>query len=105
MATAALRKLIAQTPVLVLSKSKCPFCAKAKSLLDSHKITPLVIELDSMPNGPALQASAISLTKHRTVPSIFVHGKHIGGYDSLALLLQTHTAARPGASLLSLPLV
>lgn len=34
-----------------------------------------------MDNGDEIQQNLLALTKQRTVPNIFVKGKHIGGCD------------------------
>ncbi|KAJ3218080.1 thioredoxin reductase [Dinochytrium kinnereticum] len=39
----------------VFSKSYCPYCRKAKSLLDTLKVNYLAIELDSLSNGGDMQ--------------------------------------------------
>ena len=43
-------------------------------------VEPLVIELDELgPQGPQLQNVLEGLTGQRTVPNVFIGGKHIGG--------------------------
>ena len=39
------------------------------------------IELDKDEDGPAIQAALLEVTGQRTVPNIFVGGRHIGGND------------------------
>ena len=58
-------------------------------------INPKIIELDKMTNGlgPGDRSIAMELynmTGQRTVPNVFVRGKHLGGND------ETHAAARNG---------
>mmetsp|Transcript_1768 Transcript_1768/g.2092 ORF Transcript_1768/g.2092 Transcript_1768/m.2092 type:complete len:130 (+) Transcript_1768:142-531(+) len=79
-----LKKLIGDNNVLVLSKSWCPYCAEAKKILKSYNLTGLtILELDEISEGSSLQSEALSLTGQRTVPSIWIGGKHIGGCDDL----------------------
>jgi glutaredoxin 3 len=52
-------------------------------------------ELDNMPNGDSIQQTLASMTGQRTVPNVWVNGKHIGGNDD------TQQAYRSG-SLLSM---
>lgn len=39
------------------------------------------IELDLMDGGADLQDSLLSVTGQRTVPNVFIGGKHLGGCD------------------------
>lgn len=41
----------------------------------------VVIELDERDDGDAIQAALQQITGQRTVPNVFVKGKHIGGCD------------------------
>jgi glutaredoxin 3 len=75
-------------PVVVFSKSYCPYCSRAKSALAStgvHGKDIAVHELDKMPDGSAIQ-SALSFTGATSVPRVFVGGKFIGGGDDTAAL-------------------
>jgi glutaredoxin 3 len=77
--------------VVIYSKTWCPYCTQCKELLDSMGQPYAVVELDRRDDGEAVQAALLSLTQQRTVPSVFVAGKHIGGNDdtqaALALAL------------------
>lgn len=44
-----------------------------------------IVELDRMPEGDGakIQAELLTLTGQRTVPNIFIGGKHIGGNSDL----------------------
>jgi glutaredoxin 3 len=66
----------------------CPFCVHAKSLLESKAANATIVELNRIPNGSALQLAAVQLTGHRTVPSIWVNGTFVGGFDALSQLDQ-----------------
>ena len=72
----------------VYSKDWCPFCDRAKALLDARKLDYVVIDVTE---DPALEAEMRERANRRTVPQIFIDGEHIGGYDDLAAL-----AARGG---------
>jgi glutaredoxin len=67
--------------VLIFSKSYCPYCANTKRLFKSLNISPKVYELDKIENGMEMQQALENLTGQRTVPNVFVRGKHIGGND------------------------
>ena len=75
--------------VCVFSKTTCGFCNKAKLLLDSCNIKPLVYEMDMIQEGSLLHEQLISKTNHKTVPNIFINGTHIGGYSELENLFKT----------------
>jgi len=51
---------------------------------------PKIFELDEMNDGDQIQRTLYELTGQRTVPNVFVKGKHLGGNDD------THAAARSG---------
>ncbi|KAJ2346450.1 Glutaredoxin, partial [Coemansia sp. RSA 2671] len=73
--------LITQNPVMVFSKSYCPYCTRAKSELTKRKIAFKAVELDNTKDGGDIQAYLQQLTTQRTVPNIFANGHHIGGCD------------------------
>lgn len=72
--------------VEVYSKEWCPYCAKAKSLLQSKGVE--YIEID-VTNDEQLEAAMVERSKRRTVPQIFIDNESIGGYDDLAQLNAT----------------
>ena len=45
---------------------------------------------DQMDNGPEIQSALLDISGQRTVPNVFVKGKHLGGNDD------TQAAARSG---------
>ncbi len=65
----------------IYSKDWCPYCSKAKSLLQSKKLmyTEIDITSDLMREQEMIERSG-----RRTVPQIFIDGESIGGYDDLA---------------------
>ena len=72
--------------VVIYSKSHCPFCVKTKSLLTQAGIKAKIFELDQMSNGSAIQSALLAMTRQRTVPNIFIGGKHIGGNSEIQAL-------------------
>ncbi|SMQ46780.1 unnamed protein product [Zymoseptoria tritici ST99CH_3D7] len=84
-----LNSILKQGPIVVFSKSYCPYSKKAKNILQNvYTITPApyVVELDQEPHGQALQDALLKLTGRRTVPNILINGKSIGGGDEVAAL-------------------
>ncbi|KAI3433356.1 hypothetical protein D9Q98_003174 [Chlorella vulgaris] len=70
---------IANNPVVVFSWSGCPFCKKAKALLDSEGAKYTALELDQMPDGKAIRAELAKLTDRTSVPNIWIAGQNVGG--------------------------
>lgn len=57
-------------PVVVFSKSYCPFCTKTKSLLAKHSAKHKVIELDLVQDGEAIQATLHEMTGQFSITKI-----------------------------------
>eukprot|EP01035_Chromulina_nebulosa_P020815 gene20815-26983_t len=72
---------IKENNIIVFSKTYCPYCEKAKDAIKKLKYEFKVIELDKDPQGSEIQNALLESTGQRTVPNIFVKGKHIGGCD------------------------
>jgi len=72
--------------VLTYSMEWCPYCAKAKVLLDSKGIE--YDEIDVTHDDDAAR-EMIERTGQRGVPQFFIDGRWIGGYDDLAYLNAT----------------
>jgi glutaredoxin 3 len=70
-----------RAPVVIFSKSNCPFCTRAKSLFRKMGASFKTFELDKMKNGKDIQATLQHMTGQSTVPNIFVNGEHLGGND------------------------
>ena len=79
-------ELIEKNAVMIFSKSYCPHCSRAKSLLESAKITFAHVELDTDPEGSAMHEYLKKKTNFKTVPNIFLKQQHVGGCDDLMAL-------------------
>ncbi len=66
--------------IVIISKATCPFCKKAKEMLDAKGMDyeEIVIGKD------ATHVTTRALTGGAGVPQIFIDGKHIGGSSDLA---------------------
>ncbi|CAG7556773.1 unnamed protein product [Fusarium equiseti] len=85
-ARAELDSILKKSPVIIFSKTYCPYSKKAKSILiEKYSITPepYIVELDVHPQGPALQDQLLETTGRRTVPNIMVNGVSLGGADDI----------------------
>lgn len=73
---------IVQMPeILIYTKDYCPFCHKAKDLLED--LDQDYKEIDLLAN-PQKRSEMVSMAGGKTtVPQIFINGQHIGGCDEL----------------------
>ena len=71
--------LIGKHPVVMFSKSYCPYCDMAKNALNSIGAKYEVIELNQRQDGSQIQNYLFRLTGQRTVPNVFIAEKSIGG--------------------------
>ncbi len=69
--------------VVVYSTSYCPYCTRAKALLEKLKINFQEVDVT---NDPVKRMWLIKTTGRRTVPQIFIKGNSVGGFDELSAL-------------------
>lgn len=69
--------------VLMYSTDWCGYCQRARNLLARRGVTPREIKVDEEPDA---RATMLRETGRRSVPQIFIGGRHVGGYDELAQL-------------------
>ena len=74
------------TNVTIYTKDYCPYCARAKALLNSKGISYQEIDVT---NDAALQVEMMDRSQQRTVPQIFIGEQHVGGSDDLRALEQS----------------
>lgn len=70
----------------IYTKSYCPFCKRAKALLDSKGVTYSEYGVSTDEN---LQHEMRTRSERRTVPQVFIDGQHIGGSDDLLIAEQS----------------
>ncbi|KAJ8543953.1 hypothetical protein K7X08_025571 [Anisodus acutangulus] len=93
------KKTISSHSIAIFSKSYCPYCRKAKAVFKELKQKPYVVELDERESekdlfsnsrillfllsddGWSIQDALSEIVGRRTVPQVFINGKHIGGSD------------------------
>jgi glutaredoxin 3 len=71
----------------IYTKSFCPYCWRAKSLLDSKGVPFKEIPVDW--GGPDKQSMVQRASGRTTVPQIFIGDMHVGGCDDLMALERT----------------
>ena len=67
--------------VEIYTKATCPYCVRAKMLLQKKGIEPDEIGVDF--GGEKKQEMIQRAGGRMTVPQIFINGKHVGGCDDL----------------------
>ena len=68
----------------VFTKFFCPYCSRAKALLERKGVE--YQEIDLTMDRAGCDAMVERAGGARTVPQIFIDGKHIGGSDDMAAL-------------------
>lgn len=68
----------------VFTKFFCPYCTRAKALLDRKGVE--YQEIDLTTDRAGFDVMVARAGGARTVPQIFIDGKHVGGSDDLAAL-------------------
>jgi glutaredoxin 3 len=71
-------------PVVIYTKSTCPYCHSAKDLLRQKGVAFQEISVDGDRAGQA--AMAAKAGGRSSVPQIFIGAKHVGGCDDLYAL-------------------
>ncbi len=70
--------------VEIYTKFGCPYCARAKQLLEQKGVDYEEFEINSVPGK---RDEMLGRSNGRTtVPQIFIDGRHVGGSDDLATL-------------------
>jgi glutaredoxin 3 len=70
--------------VIVYSQPFCGYCSAAKRLLQQKGVE--VAEVDVMVEAGRRAEMVERSGGRRTVPQIFIDGRHVGGYDDLSAL-------------------
>ncbi|XAR55647.1 Thioredoxin-disulfide reductase [Bertholletia excelsa] len=79
--SAFVKKTISSHSIVIFSKSYCPYCRRAKAVFKELNQVPHVVELDERDDGRDIQDALSEIVGRRTVPQVFINGKHIGGSD------------------------
>lgn len=67
----------------IYTTSYCPYCFRAKALLQRKGVTFQEIDVSDAPDKRLWLRER---TGRRTVPQVFINGKPVGGYDDIAAL-------------------
>ncbi len=77
---------VAPPPVVMYSSGWCPYCMRARALLERKGIALIEIKVDEQPQERDTMLARSG--GRRTVPQIFVGDRHVGGFDDLYALDQ-----------------
>jgi glutaredoxin 3 len=69
--------------VVMYTTSWCPYCSRARRLLEAKNVTIKEVDIDS---APEKRAEMQNRSGRRTVPQIFIGDHHVGGSDDLLAL-------------------
>ncbi|KAB2927989.1 MAG: glutaredoxin 3 [Candidatus Contendobacter sp.] len=69
--------------IVLYSSESCPYCRRARALLDHKGAVYTVLDVD---RDPRLWREIAERTGRATVPQIFVGDRHVGGCDDLVAL-------------------
>lgn len=69
--------------VLMYATAWCPYCVRARDLLESKQADLEIIDVD---RDPALRQQMMTRSGRHTVPQIFIGERHVGGCDDLHAL-------------------
>lgn len=67
----------------IYSKDWCPYCKKAKALLQAENVSYTEIDITQ---DEEREKEMIERSGRRTVPQIFLDGRNLGGFDDLYAL-------------------
>jgi glutaredoxin 3 len=70
--------------VEIYTTQVCPYCVRAKDLLQRKGVTPIEFRVDL--NDTLRDEMLQRANGRRTVPQIFIDGAHVGGCDDLYAL-------------------
>lgn len=70
--------------VTIYSTTVCPYCIRAKQLLERKGVAYKEINLSN--EASEVRVELMQRTNHRTVPQIFINDQFIGGFDQLYAL-------------------
>jgi glutaredoxin 3 len=71
---------VSAPPVVMYATGWCPYCQRARKLLEKKGVAYTEIDIES---GPEKRAEMQSRSGRRSVPQIFIGDTHVGGSDDL----------------------
>lgn len=72
---------MAMVRVELYSSAHCAYCVAAKNLIKSKGLDYVEYRIDT---DPTRLTEMLARAKRRSVPQVFIDGRHVGGFDDLA---------------------
>jgi glutaredoxin 3 len=69
--------------VIMYASDWCPYCARARGLLEGKGVAYEEIDVDAVPGA---REEMVARSGRHTVPQIFIGGVHVGGCEELHAL-------------------
>lgn len=69
--------------IVIYSAGACPYCSRAKRLLENKGVAYTEIRVDK---ERGMRAEMEQRSGRTSVPQVFIDSRHIGGYDDMAAL-------------------
>ncbi|XP_058068074.1 glutaredoxin-C4-like [Magnolia sinica] len=91
---AFVKQTVSSHDIVIFSKSYCPYCRAAKAVFKELNKVPHVVELDQRDDGMDIQDALGEILGRRTVPQVFINGKHLGGSDDTIDAYESGTLAK-----------
>ncbi|XP_075524033.1 monothiol glutaredoxin-S5-like [Primulina tabacum] len=82
----AVRKMAAEKPVVIFSKSSCCMSHTIWTLFSDFGVNLTVHELDKIPMGSEIEQALSTLGCNPTAPAVFIGGELVGGADEVMSL-------------------
>ncbi len=73
----------ATTEVVMYATPWCPYCARARALLEAKGVAYREIDIDAAPEA---RSEMRERSRRTSVPQIFIGAQHVGGFDDMKAL-------------------
>eukprot|EP00306_Pavlova_sp_CCMP459_P011356 CAMPEP_0185192292 /NCGR_PEP_ID=MMETSP1140-20130426/17851_1 /TAXON_ID=298111 /ORGANISM="Pavlova sp., Strain CCMP459" /LENGTH=136 /DNA_ID=CAMNT_0027759031 /DNA_START=31 /DNA_END=441 /DNA_ORIENTATION=- len=83
------QRMISNFDLVLFTESRCRNCAAARLALRDVGIRPTVVDLDVLEDGADIREELELCTRQRSLPYVFLKGKHFGGLEELLGALNT----------------
>ncbi|CCH46448.1 Glutaredoxin-C6 [Wickerhamomyces ciferrii] len=80
------KSLIESNSIFIASKTYCPFCQETLATFKDLNVQPYILQLNTIDDGSDIQDALAEITGQKTVPNVFIDGKHIGGNSDVQSL-------------------
>lgn len=85
-----IQQTLQENPVVIFSKSYCPYCNQAKQVFDELRVPYVAVELNGRSDGSDIQEVLGQMTGARTVPRVFVNKQCLGGGSDVEAMYKSN---------------